>query len=258
MHVLMCRPSYFDVNYKINPWMSGNISQSKAFTQWHNLLKTYQNLSIKVSVIEQEKNLSDMVFTTDCGVVYKNVYIPSNFKYPQRKLEIYSFTNWFSKNKFKIIFTNKNFKFEGGDFLFWNNFILAGTGFRTDPKAVFKIAKILNIKLISLKLINKYYYHLDTCLLPINKKIIFYYPPAFSQESQKVLKNLVPNLIPISKKITNSFALNSLVYKKNIICQKAIYLKKDFMKLGYNVYEEDLSEFKKAGGGIHCLTKIIN
>lgn len=256
----MCRPSYFTVNYSISPWMkSFNVNQSLAFTQWHTLVRTYRNFNIKVSIIEQEKNLSDMVFTTDCGIVHKNIFIPANFTFPQRQLETYPYISWFSQNNFKIKFLSKFYKFEGGDFLYWNKFLLAGTGFRSNIESVFEIGKILKFNTLFLELINKNYYHLDTCLLPLDSETVFYYPSAFSQKSQILLKKIVPNLIPISQKDSETFVTNSMIYQNNIICQKGLKnIKNEFINLGYNIIEIDLGEFKKAGGGIHCLTKIIN
>ncbi|MDE4967655.1 arginine deiminase-related protein, partial [Francisella tularensis] len=79
--VLMCRPTAFDVVYAINPWMEVNNKHNKtlALKQWQNLYDTYPKLGVKINLIEQGENVTDMVFTANAGVVRENTFIASNF-----------------------------------------------------------------------------------------------------------------------------------------------------------------------------------
>ncbi|MDE4996963.1 hypothetical protein NAH08_13110, partial [Francisella tularensis subsp. holarctica] len=65
--VLMCRPTAFDVVYAINTWMEVNNKPNKtlALKQWQNLYETYQNLGVKINLIEQGENVPVMVFTAN-------------------------------------------------------------------------------------------------------------------------------------------------------------------------------------------------
>ena len=76
----MCPPRAFDVVYTINPWMDLNNKPDKALAlkQWEDLYNTYIKLDIEVAVIEQDKNLPDMVFTANAGIVHNNTFICSN------------------------------------------------------------------------------------------------------------------------------------------------------------------------------------
>jgi arginine dihydrolase len=259
--VLICRPSYFDVNYCINPWMDRQIvNQAKAFKQWHNLLKIYQLLNIKVHIVEQERHLSDMVFATDCGLVFKNTFIPANFTYPQRKLEKYPYHNWFSLHNFKTLPIPQRSYFEGGDCILTPQRLILGTGFRTQKTTSKFLSSIINLPTLCLDLISPQFYHLDTCFIYINPTTALYFPNAFSKNSQKTLAELFINLIPINKTEAKTLVTNSVIFSQNIIVptQTNQRLTNILTQLSLNIFKVNVDEFSKAGGGIHCLTNIFH
>src|SRR4051812_15335594 len=94
--VLMCEPLYFSsLNYSINPWMKpGEIDQKKALDQWSNLVAIYKTLGIKVEIIKQKKNVPDMVFATDQGLVHDGKVLLSNFRHEQRRSESKFYKRW--------------------------------------------------------------------------------------------------------------------------------------------------------------------
>lgn len=258
--VLMCRPSHYSVSYAINPWMvPGSASKNLAQIQWKKLVKTYLNLGIKVHEINQKKGLPDMVFSTDQGIVFRKKFIVSNFKYPQRKGERRDYLHWFEKHKFEINFLPKGIFFEGsGDCLFFREILFTGTGFRTSKNAYKYLSSKLGAQAFPLKLINPYFYHLDTALMVLNEESVFYYAQAFDGKSQKLLKKIVPNLISLSLSEVRNFATNSVVTDHKVIINANLTtFKKRLEKLGYRAIEIDMSEFIKSGGASHCLTQVI-
>lgn len=258
--VLMCEPKYFQVDYSINPWMKvGSVNKKKAYQQWLELLRVLRDLGVMVDVIEQEKGLPDMVFSADQGIIKGDEILLGNFRFPQRKMENEIYKNWFEKQNLKIRNLPKNICFEGGGESVWfGGRLFVGFGFRGDLGAIREIRKSWGIEVIPLKLINPYFYHLDTALFVLNKEIVFYYPNAFSEKSQVTLKKIVPNLISIEKKEAFNFAANSLVTDHHAVIQEGNRrTKKGIEGQGYRVIEINVSEFMKAGGGIHCLTSIL-
>lgn len=256
----MCPPKYYSVKYQINPWMKpGSVDHDLAVTQWENLVETYTKIGIEVQTISPQTDVPDMVFSADQGLVYMpRKIILSNFKYPERQKETEYYEKWFLENDFKITRLDKHYTLEGGDILRWNGKILVGTGFRTSPKTPALISKITGINIIPVELVNPYYYHLDTCLLPLNKDTVFYYPPAFSRRTRENLNKSVPNLITLDKKENNNFATNCTISGDTVVMQKNNpTLKARLTKLGYKTIELDIGEFRKSGGGIHCLTNIL-
>jgi len=258
--VLLCKPTHFEVNYVINPWMKpGSVDKGLALTQWQSLVNSLNGLGIKVNTIEQEKGLPDMVFAADQAIIKGKEAVLSNFRYKERRKEKLFYKNWFEKRDFKLKSLPNDVYCEGGGESLWlKDKLLIGSGFRTSKNTKNLLQKILNIDVHEIELINPMFYHLDTCLFPLNDQVLFYYPPAFSKKSVSLLKKLAQKLIPLDKKEAFNFAANSLPTDHHVITQKGNRKFIDTLKeMKYKVVELDLSEFTKAGGGIHCLVSTI-
>lgn len=259
--VLMCPPDYYDISYHINPWMarSSFINKDLAYQQWVGLKNQIQDfLGLPVETITPQPNLPDMVFTRDQGIIQDRTFIPANFTPPQRRGETDHYCRWFEKNDYTINQISSQCKFEGGDFLEWDGLLFGGCGFRTDRESHIKLARITGFNLISLELINPLFFHLDMALFPLGNGVLAYYPSAFSLSSRRILENLSAQIVHISHSDACDFSLNTLFYKSKILanhCTK--YLSDMLDELGYEVTKVDVSEFTKAGGGIHCLTLMV-
>ena len=255
--ILMCPPTYYAIEYKINPWMVTQVNGKTAEKQWQKLRDTFVNLNMKVSLIEPVKHLPDMVFTADQGAIYDHIFIKSNFRFHERQREsIYTLT-YFKKKNFAIVELPKGAYFEGqGDFLIREDTILFGVGHRSNLKAAKIIKTLLNKKVIFLHLVDPYFFHLDTALCVLPNGGIMYYKGAFSKNSLAKIENLTSDLIGISKPDAYKMACNAVVYRNNIVVNKGLSkgLIKIFKDRGLSVFEVELSEFLKSGGGAHCLT----
>ena len=259
--VLMCEPLYFDsLDYVINPWMTpGKIDKEKSLREWKQLVKAYKEQNITVEIIKQNKDCPDMVFATDQGIVKDKTVLLSRFWCDERKPETKYYKEWFKKNGYKINYLPKDVYLEGnGDAFFWKDKLLVGIGFRADEETCETISKLLDSEVIPIEIIDPKFYHLDVGFFPLNNDTAFYYPPAFSQKSRGVLKKLVPNLIEFSKDEAYGFCANSVVTDHHVIHQKGNpTFQEKLNKLGYMSVEVDTGEFMKSGGGIHCLTNVL-
>lgn len=259
--VLMCQPLFYDpFNYVINPWMQPQtIQKEKALAQWDQVKQTYIDQGITVEVIEQAEGSPDMVFATDQGIVQGRTVLLSRFWCDERKNESKHYKKWFQEKGYTIMYLPKNIYFEGnGDSSLWEDKLLVGIGYRADHTTCDAIGKLLNHEIIPLEIIDPAFYHLDVGFFPLNQETAFYYPLAFSEKSRRVLKKLVPNLVEFSKKEAFGFCANSVVTDHHVIHQKGNpTFKQKLKELGYTSIEIDVSEFMKSGGGIHCLTNIL-
>jgi N-dimethylarginine dimethylaminohydrolase len=258
--VLLCRPTHFTVDYVINPHMQPySVNTKKALTQWEGLVKTLGSIDVNVDVIEQEKDVPDMVFATDQGIVRDGTILLANFRYRQRQRERVYYREWFRNHGFKLRALSNIFPFEGGDTLFLGDMLMVGTGFRASVASCEELAQKLEIDVIPLRLVDPFFYHLDMAFLPIDAETAFYYPPAFSKNSQNLLKRLIPNLYELTKADTENYSANSFVSGKHIVIAAGLSkeLNAKLESLGLTVHPVDLSEFKKAGGGIHCLINTL-
>lgn len=266
IRILMCAPDHYDVDYVINPWMEGNVhksSRDRAVEQWNKLYNVLQELA-QVDLIKPQKGVPDMVFTANAGLVLGNDAVVSRFYHPERQGEEPYFKQWFADNGFTVHELPRDLPFEGaGDALLdrEGRWLWAGYGFRSELDSHPYLAKWLDIEVLSLRLIDERFYHLDTCFCPLAGGYLLYYPGAFDAYSNHLIEMRVPaeKRIAIQEADAVNFACNSVNVGQNVVMNKASdLLKKQLADVGFTVRETPLTEFLKAGGAAKCLTLRIN
>ncbi len=97
-NVLMCKPEFFTVSYRINPWMNplAPTDTSRAVRQWQNLYDIYADLGFDVQLIDPVRGLPDMVYAANGGFVIDNVAYGARFAHVERQPEGPAFMEWFS------------------------------------------------------------------------------------------------------------------------------------------------------------------
>ena len=255
--VLMCPPQFFDIDYEINPWMHKDnpVDHTLALKQWQNLKSVYENLGLGVEVVEAVKGWPDMVFTANAGlVVGDKKFLLAKFQYPERQGEEPIFRQWFENRGWEVLQTKSIFEGQGEGFI-WNNKLLAGYGQRAVKEAIPELAEITGLEVLSLKLINPKFYHLDMALAPITDNLIIYHPKAFDAESGEKIKSLGCELIEVIEQDAELFGCNLVPVGDTIVMIAGTQkLKSDFEGKGFKTTEMDMSEFRKSGGAIRCLT----
>ena len=261
-HFLMCAPRHFEVAYVINPWMEGNIacgSNPVAASQWKDLLALLRRFA-EVDCISAERGVPDLVFTANAGLVLDRQVLLSAFRHAERRPEEAYFAHWFSTHGYEVLSLPADVYFEGaGDALFDRRLPLLwmGHGHRSDVAAADVIARLFNIEVVPLQLVNPRFYHLDTCLCPLDGGALLYYPAAFDQASQERIAALVPPELRIAVEAEDAaaFACNAVNCGRNVIMNQASdALSRTLAAHGYLLYQTPLSEFMKAGGSAKCLT----
>ncbi len=266
IRILMCAPDHYDVDYVINPWMEGNIhksSQERATEQWSKLNFVLNDLA-KVDLVQGQPGVPDMVFTANAGLVLGDNVVLSRFFHPERQGEEPYFKKWFEDNDFNVFELPKDLPFEGaGDALLdrEGRWLWAGYGFRSELDSHPYIAKWLDIEVLSLRLIDDRFYHLDTCFCPLTGGYLLYYPGAFDSYSNHIIEDRVPveKRIAIAEVDAINFACNTVNVENTVVMNKASdSLKQSLGDAGFTVIETPLTEFLKAGGAAKCLTLRIN
>ncbi|WP_454296370.1 dimethylargininase [Salana multivorans] len=255
-HYLMCRPTYFDVVYEINPWMHADVAvdQELVMAQWENLRSTYTELGHRVDVIEGVPGLPDMVFAANGATVVDGKALGSSFHYPQRRAEAAHYNAWLREHGFEV--TEAVAVNEGeGDFLTVGPRVLAASGFRSDPSSHAELAAVTGREVVSLELVDPRFYHIDTALTVLDDDAIAYLPEAFSPASQATLEELYPGAIHVSAEDAAVFGLNSVSDGRNVfVAAQATGFIEQLRAAGYVPIPIDLSELLKGGGGIKCCT----
>ncbi|MHC5598948.1 MAG: bifunctional arginine dihydrolase/ornithine cyclodeaminase, partial [Nostoc sp.] len=259
---LMCPPDHYDVDYVINPWMEGNIhksSRDRAVEQWQGLHQILKEHAI-VDLVPPEKGWPDLVFTANAGLVLGDNVVLSRFLHKERQGEEPFFKQWFEANGYIVNELPKDLPFEGaGDALLdrEGRWLWAGYGFRSELDSHPYLAKWLDIEVLSLRLIDERFYHLDTCFCPLANGYLLYYPGAFDAYSNRLIEMRVApeKRIVIEEADAVNFACNTVNVDSIVIMNKASdALKTRLADAGFQVLETPLTEFLKAGGAAKCLT----
>jgi N-dimethylarginine dimethylaminohydrolase len=260
--VLMCRPDFYTVSYRINPWMHPEdpTSTKRAVDQWKVLYQTYIDLGFEVKLIDPIEGLPDMVYAANGGFVLDNIAYGASFTYPQRQPEGPAYMNWFRDNGYEV-HEPENINEGEGDILLVGDVILAGTGFRTTPESHKEIARVFGREVITLELVNPNFYHLDTAIAVLDPVAvnghsnIAYLPSAFNERGLAVLRERYPDAVIVSEEDAAILGLNSYSDGHNVvIASRAKGFEAQLRERGYNPIGVDLSELLLAGGGVKCCT----
>ncbi len=259
---LMCAPDHYDVDYVINPWMEGNIhksSRDRAVEQWEKLFHVLSGHAV-VDLVKPELGVPDMVFTANAGLVLGDTVVLSRFFHKERQGEEPYFKQWFEDQGYTVHELPKDLPFEGaGDALLdrEGRFLWAGYGFRSELDSHPYLAKWLDIEVLSLRLVDERFYHLDTCFCPLAGGYLLYYPAAFDSYSNRLIEMRVApeKLIAIGEADAVNFACNAVNVEQVVVVNKiSTPLQTRLADAGFQVIETPLTEFLKAGGAAKCLT----
>lgn len=256
--VLLCAPTYFDIEYEINPWMhkDNRVDAKLAYKQWELLYTLYsQQFAWNVQLIDPVAGLPDMVFTANGALVIDNRVALPTFRAPDRQAETAHFKTWFESKGYKE-FLQPKYDFEGeGDALLWNDVIFAGYPWRSDHASHAELASFFNKTVVSLQLTDDRFYHLDTCLTPIDAQTVAIWPDAFTKESIRKINELAPKVIMANPNDALAYGLNAVVDGDTIVLSdQATHLIEVYQGMNKKCIPVPISEFKKSGGGVKCLT----
>ncbi len=271
--VLMVDPQHFDIQYSINPFMKdehGNlkkVDKAKARQQWNALAETYRKLGLDVVVIPGRPNFPDMVFAANQSMPYwsldKNVpaVVMAKMQSDFRKDEVPFFTEWFEGEHYSMgeITGEPTMTFEGnGDVSIQGKrpVIWAANGPRTSVEVAEALHKLTGYEVVSLRLQDPRFYHLDTCFSILNTDTVAYYPGAFDSADVEKIKKGFSRQIEISlEECRDSFAGNchSPDGKHVILQQGSPKFCAALREHGFEPIEVDTSEFMKSGGSVFCM-----
>jgi N-dimethylarginine dimethylaminohydrolase len=253
--VLMCEPRHFEVSYAINPWMdpSKGASSVVAVAQWRTLVDAYRSLGFDVEFIEPIPGLPDMVYAANGAFTLDGIAYGASFTYPQRQLEGVAYLRRLEELGFDC--REPHYVNEGeGDILVVNDVLLAGHGFRTDPRAHQELGRIFEREVVSLRLVDPRYYHLDTAMSVVAHSVAFL-PEAFDGPSQREIRHRFPDAIEVDADEAGVLGLNSFGDGSSIVLtDRAPRFSAALRAAGHTVVGVALPELIKGGGSVKCCT----
>lgn len=255
-HYVMTPPTFFAVDYAINPWMDPTvpIDPHRALEQWEALRRTYKELGHTVELVEPIAGLPDMVYAANGGLVVGGHAVVARFAHPQRAAESAAYAEWMSRHGYTPVETR--YINEGqGDLLVAGQLLLAGYGFRTDRRAHAEIAAVVGLPVVSLRLVDPRFYHLDTALAVLDDTTVAFYPPAFDAASRDRLRALYPDAIEVADADADALGLNVVSDGHHVVLPAAATgFAERLRAAGFAPVGVDLSELLKGGGSVKCCT----
>ena len=255
-HYAMTAPTFFAVEYAINPWMDTStvVDTHVAMNQWETLRQTYKELGHTVELVEPVAGLPDMVYAANGGLLVNGKAVVARFAYPQRVGESVAYAEWMVRHGFDPAET-RHVNEGQGDLLVVGSIVLAGYGFRTEREAHAEIAALVGMPVVSLELVDPRFYHLDTALAVLDHTTIAYYPQAFSDAARAQLLELFPDAIEVAGADADVLGLNAVSDGRNVVLPAAATgFAEQLREAGFLPIGVDLSELLKGGGSIKCCT----
>jgi N-dimethylarginine dimethylaminohydrolase len=254
---LMCPPEYFTVEYAINPWMNPEVPPDAvlAMRQWQRLRDTYRRLGHTVRIIDPLPGLPDMVFAANGATVIDGKALGACFRHVQRVPEAAAYFGWFTRHGYAAAVSPRHVNEGEGDIVFAERAILAGHGSRTDVAVAGELEELFGLPVLSLRLVDPRFYHLDTALCVLDADTAAYYPAAFDDAGRAALASHFAELIEAKDEDAEVLGLNAVSDGRHVVLpEQAAGLAAQVAEKGFEPVPVDMSEFRKAGGGPKCCT----
>jgi N-dimethylarginine dimethylaminohydrolase len=271
--VLLVKPTFFSVEYVINPHMEGHIGdvdKLQAQNEWEHLRAAYEELGLYVHVEKGQRGYPDMVFCANQSLPNitkegKKEVVMSVMYVDERKGEVPFIQKVYENSSYDIIHLDgERFdSFEGMGDAIWHHqkrLLWGGYGFRTSDGAYSVISEAFDTPIIALELTNPKFYHLDTCFCVLNENSALIYPDAFKEEALALIHAIFPNVIEASKyEAEKLFACNATCPDgKNVFIQQGcVDVNHKLKDAGFKVHEFSTYEFLKSGGSVFCMKMLL-
>jgi N-dimethylarginine dimethylaminohydrolase len=269
---LMTDARHFGVTYQINPWMRPDAWKADpaaltaaAAKSASALRAELEKAGAQVEIVGAVEDLPDLVFPANAAIVLDGRALVARFRHPERQGEEAVFRDAFLALKARgllsdvIELPNKVLQEGAGDCI-WDKdrgFFWAGYGQRSTANSLPVIESVFGQQVVGLELATDRFYHLDTCFCPLAGGKVLYYPPAFTPQSQAIIRTHVrkKDRIEATDEEAAAFCVNAVNIGTHIVMAKApASLRTKLKALGYSLAEVDLSPFILSGGGAYCMT----
>lgn len=271
-HILMARPTHYEVAYEINPWMKpaawrdgGRANSLAAQRAWTALRGALETSGGKVHAMAGVAGVPDLVFPANAAVVLNRTAVLARFRHPQRQAEephnLAALEGLRAAGVLdRVISFNDDIHQEGAGDCIWDaarQLFWVASGPRSSPRSVARIAEVFGEEVVHMPLATDRYYHLDTCFCPLSGGEVLYYPPALSEDALAALhaRTRPDQRVIATDEDAEAFCVNAVSIGPDVIMARPpARLAARLSERGYRVISVNLDPFLLSGGGAFCMT----
>ena len=273
--LLVSGADYFADTYEINPYYTQNkIDINKAMAEHKLILDCFKEANIELIKVKPPKNCQDGVYTANWALIKDGTAVMSRLPEARKAEENYA-RKILEQQGIKTVLVPGEHLFSGlGDSLRCGKYLLGGCGYRSDPEAQQFAADTLGLELIQLHAkpqlnpdgsehinpvtnhADSFWYDIDLAVSVIDDHTIAYCPDALDDQSNQKLQSINLDTILVDyEECTKGFANNLVSTGKYVIMSnKAPKLQSALEKRGLICLTPDVTELKKGGGYIRCVS----
>lgn len=271
---ILVDPRFFAREYKINPYMEGDIDSDHAREQWEHLRETFDGRVADLQVLDpaatdellngagepDAADRPDMVFVANHGVPTADGkgFVLARMATAERAGEPAHFAAWAREQGYDV-YPAPSATFEGMGDALWHpgrELLWGGYGIRSEREAYDELADRLGVPVVPLELTSEHYYHLDVSLAPLSESTALVQPEAFTDDGLAKIETLFETVLEAPPaEATDGLAVNVEVFDGTVVLgTEAPETTALLDAAGFDVVSVDTSEFQKAGGSVCCLT----
>ena len=262
---LLCPPTHFAAHFLGNPWMAWwqSIDGDRAAREWERLRDLLADHGARVVVLPPDPGAGAMTFARDAALVYApgHAFILRNDG-PRGEVEPPLVDRWFAGAGYRTEIVPR--RVDGGNLLRCadGRFLIGlkpGATGRVERYLARLLGRLGGARCFGVPLADPRYLHLDMVLADLCGRGWLVYPAGlagsdFSHPAWGALFRGRP-IIEVAPDEASRLACNVVTVGRTVIGSGlSPRLVRSIRALGCDVAVTGLDEFRKAGGGAHCLT----
>lgn len=253
-----------------------NLERAKA--DFMNVYEALEIVGVKIIKVDPPAGCADGVYAANWGLCRGNKVVLSSLPLVRQPETPYAEKVLRALGK-EIIKVPAGLRFSGqGDALPCGEYLLTGSGYRTDMEVHKFLANNLGYKVVSLHTVpdmdstgqpvinqvtgwsDSFFYDIDLAISVLRPDLIAWCPEAFVPESQDKIASLPPKKIEVSlKEAKEDFACNLISTGETVIMSAtATQLQAAIASHGLKIITPTVTELGKGGGYIRCTSLTLD
>jgi len=227
--------------------------------QHREMTQAYEDVGVRVHVLEADENLPYQVFARDSSVMTSYGAIITQMAQWWRRGEYAPVLRFYTGMGIPIYEMISAGSFEGGDFdVIEPGCVLLGyCGERTQDSSARQVGEWMEQEGWEVRYIDiaEHYVHIDLMVCMLAEKLAAVCIETTDPEIVKWLENKRIEIVPVSYQDTMNLGCNvmALGNDKVISTAQSVDLNARLRARGFEVYDPDMSMFTMGGGGVHCM-----